>query len=130
MVGVDGSEHNRDALRRAAIEAEAHGARLEIVHTWDYLDQPGPKFDPHYGEEEARQRVERIVDDVLGTERPAEVDIRVVNDHAASALLAAAEGAHTLVVGARGLGGFRGILLGSVSQHVVHHAPCAVLVVR
>lgn len=130
VVGADGSEANRTALRRAALEAVAHGARLEVVHGWNFLDQPGPEFDPHYGEQAARARIERFVDDVLGADRPAEMEVRTVNDHAGPALLAAADGAFTLVVGARGLGGFRGVLLGSVSQHIVHHAPCPVLVVR
>lgn len=130
MVGVDGSDSNRDALRRAALEATAHGAALHVVHAWDYLDQPGPKFDPHYGEDAARARIEQFVDDVLGADRPATVEVLTFNDHAARALVAAAEGAFTLVVGARGLGGFRGILLGSVSQHIVQHASCPVLVVR
>ena len=55
--------------------------------------------------------------------------VTVVNDHAARALIDASEGAWTVVIGSRGLGGFRGLLLGSVSQQVVHHARCAVLVV-
>jgi nucleotide-binding universal stress UspA family protein len=44
--------------------------------------------------------------------------------------MSAAEGAHLLVLGARGRGGFRGLLLGSVSDQMVHHAPCPVTVVR
>jgi nucleotide-binding universal stress UspA family protein len=130
VVGVDGSEANRDALRRAAIEAIAHAARLEAVHAWSLLDQPGPQFDPHYGEAAARKRIEAFVDDTLGSDCLAEVEVRVVNDHAASALVDASRGAFTLVVGARGLGGFKGILVGSVSQHLLHHATCPVLVVR
>jgi nucleotide-binding universal stress UspA family protein len=130
VVGVDGSEANRVALRRAALEATAHRARLEIVHAWSFLDQPGPEFDPHYGEQAARAGVERFVDETLGTERGYEMDVRMVNDHAAAALVAASAGALTVVVGARGLGGFKGLVLGSVSQHVVHHAACPVLVVR
>jgi nucleotide-binding universal stress UspA family protein len=130
VVGVDGSEANRLALRRAALEAAAHGARLEIVHAWSFLDQPGPEFDPHYGEPVVRERVTRFVDETLGAAPGVEVDVRIVNDHPSAALVEASAGALTVVVGARGLGGFRGMVLGSVSQHVVHHAACAVLVVR
>jgi len=52
-----------------------------------------------------------------------------VNDLPARALLTAADGASMLVVGSRGLGGFKGLLLGSVSQQVAHHALCPVLIV-
>jgi nucleotide-binding universal stress UspA family protein len=130
VVGVDGSDGNRVALRRAELEAIAHRARLEIVHAWSFLDQPGPQFDPQYGEHAARERIDRFVVETLGADRNVETDMRIVNDHAASALVDASVGAFTLVVGARGLGGFKGVLLGSVSQHLVHHSACPVLVVR
>jgi nucleotide-binding universal stress UspA family protein len=130
VVGLDGSETSRLALRRAAVEATAHGAVLEVVHAWNYLDQHGPQFDPHYGEDKARVNADRIVDDVFGADRPADLVITVVNDHPTPALLDAATGAFTLVVGARGLGGFKSLMLGSVSHHVVQHASCPVLVVR
>ena len=130
VVGVDGSDSNRDALRRAALEATAHRAHLEVLHAWNFLDQPGPEFDPHYGERAARTKIDRFVDETLGTDRSVEAEVLTVNDHAASALVTASDGAFTLVVGARGLGGFKGLLLGSVSQHVVHHASCPVLVVH
>ena len=118
------------ALQRAAVEAAAHGAVLEVLHAWNYLDQQGPQFDPHYGEDKARANADQIVTDVLGTDRPADLVVTVVNDHPVPALLGAASGAFTLVVGARGLGGFKSLMLGSVSHHVVQHAACAVLVVR
>lgn len=129
MVGVDGSETSAVALRRAADEASAHGALLDVVHAWNYLDQQGRPFDPQYGEDKARARTEAFVAETLG-ETGVEASIRLVNDHAAPALIASGAGAFTLVVGARGLGGFRGMVLGSVSQHLVHHAPCPVLIVR
>ena len=53
----------------------------------------------------------------------------MVNDLPARAILGRADGAWLVVVGSRGLGGFKGLLLGSVSQQIVHHAPCPVLVV-
>ena len=54
----------------------------------------------------------------------------VVEGHPVPVLLKAAVGADLLVMGSRGHGGFAGLLLGSVSEHVVAHAPCAVVVVR
>jgi nucleotide-binding universal stress UspA family protein len=130
VVGVDGSEPSRIALRRAAVEAIAHGAALEVVHAWTFLDQPGPVFDPDYGEGKARERIEAFVDDVLGDDRPPDTVVTLINDHPSPALLRAAEGAFMVVVGARGLGGFKQLLLGSVSNHVVHHATSPVLIVR
>lgn len=130
VVGVDGSEQSRKALRVAATEAVAHAATLEVVHAWNFLDQPPGAFDPEYGEDKARARAATIVDEVLGDDRPDDLVITLINDHPAPALVTASSGALVVVVGARGLGGFRGKLLGSVSQHVVHHASCPVLIVR
>ena len=62
VVGVDGSELSRSALSRAAFEAATHGASLDIVHAWNYLDQPGPEFDPHYGEARAPRANRRVRD--------------------------------------------------------------------
>jgi nucleotide-binding universal stress UspA family protein len=130
VVGVDGSDRGRSALARAAVEAAAHGATLEAVHAWNFLDQPGPDFDPHYGEERARERIEAYVKDVLGEQPRVPVTLHLVNDHPAPALLEAARGAFTVVVGARGLGGFKGLVLGSVSRHIIAHAPCPALIVH
>jgi nucleotide-binding universal stress UspA family protein len=130
VVGIDGSELSQNALRRAVVEARAHRAALEAVHAWNFLDQPGPEFEPHYGEDQARQRMQAFIDEVLGTPPPVPITLTMINDHPAPALLEAAQGAFTLVVGARGRGGFRGLVLGSVSRHMVAHSPCPVLVVH
>lgn len=130
LVGVDGSDANVTATRRAALEATAHGARLEVIHAWNFLDQPGPEFDPEYGERAAEIRIERFLQDVLGGERPADTQLRMVNDHPGPALVDASLGAFTLVVGARGLSGIRSLVLGSVSQHLVHNAQCPLLIVH
>jgi nucleotide-binding universal stress UspA family protein len=130
LVAVDGSPGSRAALRRAAVEAVAHDASLEVVMAWSFLDQVvAPKADPQYGEDRAAADLASIVDDELGGDVPADIDVHVVNDLPARAVLSRAEGAWLLVVGSRGLGGFKGLLLGSVSQQIVHHAPCPVLVV-
>ena len=71
-----------------------------------------------------------MVDDALGAEGGREVARRPVRDRQAPGLLAAARGGDLLVVGARGLGGFRGLLLGSVSQQCLHHASGPVAVVH
>jgi nucleotide-binding universal stress UspA family protein len=130
VVGVDGSEASRAALVRARQEAIAHFATLEVVHAWSNLNQPGSEFDPQYGHELASSHLQRIVLETFGGELPTNVSLTVVNDHARSALLDRSEGAFTLVVGARGLGTLHGLVVGSVSGHLVVHAPCPVLVVH
>jgi nucleotide-binding universal stress UspA family protein len=129
VVGVDGSTGSRQALQRAAEEARAHGASLEVVTAWNMLDQvTATEFDPKYGEATARADLQEVVAAELGDDGPA-ATLRIENDLPARTLLRAAEGAWLLVVGSRGLGGFKGLLLGSVSQQVAHHAPCPVLIV-
>jgi len=133
VVGTDGSDCAAEALRWAAHEAGLHGAGLTVVLAWGYLAQhhvSGPEFVPGYGEEDARVALAAFVQAALGEEPGVEVDERVVCDLPAPALLEASAGADLLVVGARGLGGFRGLLLGSVSQACVHHADVPVAVVR
>jgi nucleotide-binding universal stress UspA family protein len=131
VVGVDGSGPSRAALRRAAEEARTHEAVLEVVAAWSFLDQAtGAPFDPQYGEATVRTQLEQIVKDELGDEPVPSLALRVENDLPARALLAAADGAWLVVVGSRGIGGFKGLLLGSVSTQLAHHAPCPVLIVR
>lgn len=133
VVGVDGSEQSRNALRWAVDEARLRGASLLVVHAWwAYPDLSGTPVGPFGPEaENAAEPVERFVDDTFGGP-PAGVDltVRAVQGVTASAaLLAAGETAELLVVGARGAGGFTGLLLGSVSRQVVDHATCPVVVV-
>jgi nucleotide-binding universal stress UspA family protein len=129
VVGVDGSAGSRRALRRAAEEAAAHAAALEVLMAWSLLDEvTAAEFDPKYGDDRARADLDDIVTTELGG-GAAGVILRVANDLPARALLAAADGAWMVVVGSRGLGGFKGLLLGSVSQQVAHHSPCPVLIV-
>jgi len=101
---------------------------------WGLLDQhqanPGMAFDPKYGAVEARAALDALVAQAIGEEAAADVEPRPVCDLPARALLEAAAGASLLVVGARGLGGFHGLLIGSVSQHCLRHASCPVAVVH
>ncbi|MFD8722965.1 universal stress protein [Streptomyces sp. NPDC059629] len=127
VVGVDGSEHGAAAVDLAFEEAALHGAQLRALYVW----QPGPLriFDEHEPQEEARRLLSEIV---AGRQaRYPEVELRheLVVGHPVQVLADAAADALGLVVGTRGRGGFTGMLLGSVSQGVLHHARCPVLVV-
>jgi len=133
VVGVDGSEGSAVALRWAVEEGRLRQAPVVAVMAWGYLDQhhavQGAAFDPEYGEPQAEEALAAAVEAAVG-ERAADVEQVVVNDLAPAALLATAEADDLLVVGARGLGGFKGLLLGSVSQRVLAEATCPVAVIR
>jgi nucleotide-binding universal stress UspA family protein len=128
-VGVDDSDGSRRALEWAAEEARIRGARLRPVLAWSYLEQPEGKFDAAYGEDDALRNLDRFLEAAGVDLGELDVERRVICDLPARALLEAAKDADLLVVGSRGSGGFKGLLLGSVSQQVVQHAPCPVTVV-
>ena len=136
VVGLDGSEEAREALRWALEEARLRKSGLRAVHAWSdpYLVVPAfaqpEDFTPEALREQARTTLATAIADVVGAQSDVEIEQRVVEGSPAAVLIDAAEGADLLVVGSRGLGGFTGLLLGSVSQHCVAHAPCPVLVVR
>lgn len=133
VVGVDGSEGSLDAVRWAADEAGLRHDRLVLVHAWHVpvslglADAVGPIIDWSFLGEAASKVVKRAHQALHLSQ--VEVEELVVNDHPVPALLHASEGADLLVVGSRGLSGFSGLLLGSVSQGVLHQAPCPVTVV-
>ena len=132
VVGVDGSACGHEALTWAIAEAAARQQPLVALAAWSWLDQPG-KLDPDYSEKDVTAMAQAAVDRALGEVRGGsdlDIEIRPVNDLPARALIEASSEAGLLVVGSRGLGGFRGLLLGSVSNNAVHHAHCPVVVVR
>lgn len=133
IVGLDESAPAADALRWAVREGALHDAPVTAVMAWAYLGQhhatPDHPFDPGYGESNAAAVLDELIARTVG---PAAVDVgrAVVCDLPGPGLVEASTGADLLVVGARGLGGFRGLLLGSASRHCLHHAVCPVAVVR
>ena len=134
VVGVDGSEGAGVALRWA-LDESARRDRSEIVAVmaWGFLDQHhavGVEIEPHFGPEQARDALRYFVEQAVGADDARNVGLEPVNDSPVPGLLGAAGGADLLVVGARGLGGFQSLLLGSVSQQCAHHAPCPVAIVR
>ena len=129
LVAVDCSEHSARALRWAV--DHAGDAQIEVVAAWSLFEQlHGGAFDPRFDEQHARARVEEFLSATLGEERPRDMIVTLVNDLATTAILERAQDADLVVVGSRGHGGFVGLLLGSVSNQVVHHADCPVVVVR
>jgi|SRR5512145_3367500 nucleotide-binding universal stress UspA family protein len=136
VVGVDGSDESKEALRWALEEAELRDASLRVVYAWSdpYVFTPGyglpEDFEFDALREKAVERLDAVIAEVVGATNDAKIEGVVTEGPAGSALVRAAEGADLLVVGSRGHGGFVGLLLGSVSQQCVTHAPCPVLVVR
>jgi nucleotide-binding universal stress UspA family protein len=137
IVGVDGSDGSRAALRWAARTAAATGAGIRAVGAWQYparaaIPAGSAKLaQPEEMDEQTCDDVRAVVRDELG-DGAEQVEVEAGRGPAASALLGAAgrAGADMLVLGARGLGGFSGLLLGSVSQECVEHSSCPVVVLR
>jgi nucleotide-binding universal stress UspA family protein len=134
VVGVDGSKPSRAALAWAAAEAADHEAGLLVIGVWEPPLIP-PMGNPSVGRdittsEGAADDLVQVIRDELGDNPPVVVQPRVAEGNPAHVLIESSEGADLLVVGTRGHGGFSGLLLGSVSQHVAAYAKCPVAVVR
>jgi len=136
VVGVDGSKHAEDALEFAAEEASLRGARLLIVCAWESSAMIAPMGAGYTAEfleafiDSAESIVRAAVARVAELQPSVACEGKSAQGHPAEVLLKEAEQADMIVVGNRGHGEFVGLLLGSVTQHVVHHAHCPVVVVR
>lgn len=127
VVGVDGSPASETALTWAMREAAIWGARLVVAHTWDYpyreVGTAGVKCDA--------QHLLASAADVARRELAADgVEEKLVHGSSATALIEASVGADLLVVGTRGRGPVRSLLLGSTSSYVMQHARCPVAIVH
>lgn len=132
VVGVDGSPCSLDALRWAHREAHGRGDQLVAVLAWTFISQHHrgtEPFDPGYTQTDALEALDSYITATLG-EDGADVERSAVLDLPARALLETAADASLLVIGARGMGGFAGLLLGSVSQQCLHRASCPTAVIR
>ena len=129
VVGVDGSEESKDALRWAAGQAQLRGASLDVVTCWQPPVVPYGVWAGYDGGEEARETVDGTVHEVLSVAEEGDVTVTVVEGDPRLALTEAGKNAELLVVGTRGHGLFAGFLLGSVSRYCVGHASCPVVVV-
>ncbi|MFE6865076.1 universal stress protein [Kitasatospora sp. NPDC057692] len=132
VVGIDGSDPSKAALRWAAGQAALTGAAVHAVAAWEYPSLYGwfaPMVDAGF-EQSALRRLTAEVDEVIGRQRPVPVKESLVLGHAAEVLLEAAAGADLLVLGSRGRGTFARTLLGSVSARCAVHGSCPVVIVR
>ena len=140
VVGVDGSELGAAALAWALEEAKLRDATLVAVHAWTFIPS-GPIAEPGMvpvpagdlaGDFTAERNIaESILEDaVAATEDGVKVERLLVEASPGDALVEAAEGADLIVVGSHGRGRIASALLGSVSNHVLKHAPCPVVVLR
>lgn len=138
VVGIDGSREGMLAARRAAEVASRFGAPLQIIQAWQLPSLSGTILTAAADLPEEIALCQKAAQDTVATTegalRQAFADLAVqstlTQGHPVVALLDAAKGAGLLVVGMRGIGGFKRLILGSVSRAVVHYAETPVLVVR
>ncbi len=135
MIGVDGSEAAKEALQYGLHEASIRGTRVRAVHAWSHavaIPATGPGVlaatDATPFREEAEALLRTTLEAVAG-DTAEQVERLVVEGPAGSAIINHACDAELIVVGRRGLGAVRSLVLGSVSSYVVAHATCPVLVV-
>jgi nucleotide-binding universal stress UspA family protein len=137
VVGVDGSAASRAAFRWAVRQAELTGATVQAITAWQYPVATGgyawapvAVLDCNDLQEAAEKTLADEISEVVGARTDIKLLPQAVEGNPAQVLLDATAGADLLVVGSRGHGGFASALLGSVSQHCVHHAACPVLIIR
>lgn len=137
VVGNDGSKASEPALRWALHHAHAVGGRLQVVRGWTLATAPRPEsqtigYVPPLEDFEAAVIKDLRAHCAAAVAEYPDLEVEYVAERgpAANALLDRATHADLVVVGARGLGGFRGLALGSVSDQVTRHAACPVVVVR
>jgi nucleotide-binding universal stress UspA family protein len=137
VAGVDGSPSSISALRWAIRQAGLTGAAVDAVIAWNYPANAGGYGWAPTGMEGSfnfQENAEKTLTDAISSAVDPGTGVKtrsfVVEGLPAQVLLDASDGADLLVVGSRGHGGFAEALLGSVSQHCVHHAHCPVVVIR
>jgi nucleotide-binding universal stress UspA family protein len=136
VVGVDGSELSTNAIAFAFDEASSRGVGLTAVHAWwlDYVEGASASAIWTVDWKNMAQEENALVAESLAGWQEKYPDVTItrhsVHGHPVEALVRQSENACLVVVGSRGRGGFRGLLLGSVSQGVLHRSHCPVAIVR
>lgn len=137
VIGYDGSDFSAEALHKGLWLASKLGAPARIVRAWTISNAPRPaSWEPGYVPpvddfaEAVRAELEEATAAIVAEYPGVDVSYDVPHGAAGRELIRASESARVIVVGTRGLGGFAGLLLGSVTGQLVEHAHCDVLVSR
>ncbi len=137
LVAHDGSDAATAALRTAVRCAPVFGGSLHVVRAWSFTSAPVPDgmepgFVPSIDEFEAGTlaSLERDIAEVVSENPDVTISAAVVHGNVAEKLIDASSNVELIVLGSRGRGGFAGLLLGSTSDQVSHHAKCRVLIDR
>lgn len=139
VVGVDGSQSSRRALRWAVAHGTARRAPVTAAYCWQITTTPAPEpagddlsrraAPSSTWQRDAEQRVREIVSQTLTAAETADVELLTLHEPTAAGLLATVHEDDVLVLGERGQGGLRRLLLGSVSRRCAEYAPCPVVIV-
>ena len=130
VVGFDGSSGAMAALRWAYGEAKLRKAPLRVIHAISSFNSyPSIAVDVGAIHQHAAELLDTAVREVAGDDQVDGIDRLLFDGSAAKVLVTAVDDNDLLVVGSRGHGGFAGLLLGSVSQQCIQHAPCPVVVI-
>jgi len=135
VVGFDGSEQSLEALRWAAGQAKISGSRLRIVAGWDIPYNYGAADGKTRPYDRVRNETQQALSDAVDKEVTdptvrSTVELVAEKGNPTKLLLAESDTAELIVLGARGSGGFRGLILGSTTDNLVKNARCPVVVVR
>ena len=135
VVGVDGSDPSVAALSWAGRYSAATGATVQAMHIWHYPTSAGlpPGVAPPQVTDEVKANQRKELGEAIDKahlDPAAHVEARLAYGHPAQVLIDESKTASLIVLGYKGHGGFTGMLTGSVSLQVVHHAECPVVVVR
>jgi nucleotide-binding universal stress UspA family protein len=137
IVGIDGSSHSGRALEWAINEAAIRHAPLTVLAVEQAITgfwgapviYPGDEDLTEHARKVAQEETDVALAKLAAEDRPPEVTVLAVAGIPGEEILGVASDADMIVVGSRGAGGFKKLLMGSVSTHVTHHARCPVVVV-
>jgi nucleotide-binding universal stress UspA family protein len=134
LVGADGTDHSKAAVRWAAREARRRNRALRVMYVYDWNAREARDDMRYYDPDVLRKRAEGVAGTVADEARRLDPDLEIEVDpvigHPAARLVAESDGAELIVLGSRGHGVIAGSLIGSVGLHLLHHGDCPVYIAR